>query len=165
MRRLGDFCMVTENLAFGTFAVLNSHFGFSPLIFILRTHLFNEKVATYNSRGLFFSHMPEFISTLRYFCRVVRERLPEHGLVFSKSLFPVFIPRFLVLPQIVGGLADGTSGTLSAPDLDLNMEWQLGEEIMEHIEVLVLDEAASGQYQLKVIYLLAIQVFISPSSS
>ena len=60
----------------------------------------------------------------------------------------------------MGGLTDGTSGTLTAPDLDLNMEWQLGEEIMEHIEVLVLDEAASGQYQLKVIYLLAIQVFI-----
>ena len=54
------------------------------------------------------------------------------------------------MPQIVGGLTDGTSGTLTAPDLDLNMEWQLGEEIMEHIEVLVLDEAASGQYQLKV---------------
>ena len=63
-------------------------------------------------------------------------------------------PRFLVMPQIVGGLTDGTSGTLTAPDLDLNMEWQLGEETMEHIEVLVLDEAASGQYQLKVIHLL-----------
>ena len=50
----------------------------------------------------------------------------------------------------MGGLADGTSGTLTAPDLDLNMEWQLGDEVMEHIEILVLDEAASGQYQLKV---------------
>ena len=65
-------------------------------------------------------------------------------------------PRFLVLPQIVGGLADGTSGTLTAPDLDLNMEWQLGEEVMEHIEILVLDEAASGQYRMKVIYLFAV---------
>ena len=38
-----------------------------------------DKVAQYDTKGLFFSHMPEFISTLLYFCRVVRERLPEHG--------------------------------------------------------------------------------------
>ena len=55
------------------------------------------------------------------------------------------------MPQIVGGLADGTSGTLTAPDLDLNMEWHLGDEVMEHLEILVLDDAASGQYRLKVI--------------
>ena len=54
------------------------------------------------------------------------------------------------MPQIVGGLADGTSGTLTAPDLDLNMEWHLGDEVMEHLEILVLDDAASGQYRLKV---------------
>ena len=120
-------------------------------------------MAQYNSRGLFFSHLPEFISTLLYFCRVVRNRLPEHGLVFSSSENRCIVgaaaslrPRFLVLPQIVGGLADGTSGTLTAPDLDLNMEWQLGEEVMEHIEILVLDAAASGQYQMKVIHLVAV---------
>ena len=56
----------------------------------------------------------------------------------------------------MGGLADGTSGTLTAPDLDLNMEWQLGEEVMEHIEILVLDNAASGQYRMKVIHLVAV---------
>ena len=65
------------------------------------------------------------------------------------------------MPQIVGGLADGTSGTLTAPDLDLNMEWHLGDEVMEHLEALVLDDAASGQYRLKVIQIYNYYIIIN----
>ena len=81
------------------------------------------------------------------------------GIVFlSRGLLLCFLcicskfsyTRFLVMPQIVGGLADGTSGTLTAPDLDLNVEWHLAEGVMEHLEILVLDDGASGQYRLKV---------------
>ena len=73
------------------------------------------------------------------------------GLSFCRISFELnSLIRFLVVPQIVGGLADGTSGTLTAPDLDLNMEWHLGDKVMKHLEILVLDDAASGQYRLKV---------------
>ena len=54
---------------------------------------------------------------------------PPSPLIWKKSktfAFPKYVPflasRFQVQPQIVGGLVDGTSGTLTAPDLDLNME-------------------------------------------
>ena len=84
---------------------------------------------------------------------------PPSPLIWKKSItfaFPKYVPvlasRFQVQPQIVGGLRDGTSGTLTAPDLDLNMEWQLEEEVMSHVEILTLDGAASGQYRLKVVH-------------
>ena len=52
-------------------------------------------------------------------CPLIRKRS-------KRFAFPKYAPglasRFLVQPQIVGGLVDGTSGTLTAPDLDLNME-------------------------------------------
>ena len=60
--------------------------------------------------------------------------------------------RFLYKLRIVGGLIDGTSGTLSAPDLDLNVEWHINDEdLLNLVDIHILDEGASGQYQLQVI--------------
>ena len=59
--------------------------------------------------------------------------------------------RVLYKLAIVGGLIDGTSGTLSPPDLDLNVEWHINNEnLLNLFDVRTLDEGASGQYQLKV---------------
>ena len=51
----------------------------------------------------------------------------------------------------MGGLIDGTSATLSPPDLDLNMEWELdNEEMLGLLRIRALDNAISGQYEIEV---------------
>ena len=63
----------------------------------------------------------------------------------------MFWSRVLYKLCIVGGLIDGTSGTLSPPDLDLNVEWHINrEDLLNLLQIRTLDEGASGQYQLKV---------------
>ena len=68
---------------------------------------------------------------------------------YSKSWFC----RLLLRPELVGGLIDGTSGTLTAPDLDLNIEWELkNEEITKLLIIRPTDGGESGQYTLQVIF-------------
>ena len=70
---------------------------------------------------------------------------------FEDTFSEPFLPRFLYKLCIVGGLIDGTSGTLSAPDLDLNVEWHINDEdLLNLFDIHTLDEGASGQYQLQV---------------
>ena len=52
---------------------------------------------------------------------------------------------------IVGGMSDKTSGTLSSPDLDLNVEWHIKDsELLQLLQIHTLEEGASGQYQIQV---------------
>ena len=67
------------NLGHGDRLFLHYNRNISPTTSNNGNEISTDKVAQYDSKGLFFSHMPEFISTLLYFCRVVRHRLPEHG--------------------------------------------------------------------------------------
>ena len=53
-------------------------------------------------------------------------------------------------PDLVGGLIDGTSGTLTAPDLDFNIEWELSEEVSRLLVIRPTDGGESGQYTLQV---------------
>ena len=72
----------------------------------------------------------------------------KHINIFTSSL-----TRVLYKICIVGGLIDGTSGTLSPPDLDLNIEWHINDEdllMLNLFDIHTLDEGASGQYQLQV---------------
>ena len=63
----------------------------------------------------------------------------------------LFFSKLLYKARIVGGLCDGTSGTLSPPDLDLNIEWQINnKELLNLFDINTLDEGASGQYQIQV---------------
>ena len=63
----------------------------------------------------------------------------------------LFFSKLLNKARIVGGLCDGTSGTLSPPDLDLNIEWQINNnELLNLFDINTLDEGASGQYQIQV---------------
>ena len=61
--------------------------------------------------------------------------------------------RPLWKPELVGGFIDNTTGTLTAPDLDLNIEWKLGAELISHLVIRPTDDGESGQYTLQVIYL------------
>ena len=51
----------------------------------------------------------------------------------------------------MGGLVDGTSGTLTAPDVDLNIEWEMTEELAELLVIAPTDKGESGQYTLQVL--------------
>ena len=53
-------------------------------------------------------------------------------------------------PVLVGGAIDGTAGTLTAPDLDCTIEWDLLEEVTRHLVIRPTDEGESGQYTLQV---------------
>ena len=53
-------------------------------------------------------------------------------------------------PVLVGGAIDGTAGTLTAPDLDFTIEWDLFEELTRHLVIGPTDEGESGQYTLQV---------------
>ena len=52
--------------------------------------------------------------------------------------------------MIVGGLIDDTAGTLSAPDLDINIEWELDEKLAGLLVIKPTDEGESGQYTVQV---------------
>ena len=52
--------------------------------------------------------------------------------------------------MLVGGIIDKTAGTLTAPDLDLNLEWELDEEVTRHLVMRPTDDGESGQYTLQV---------------
>ena len=67
------------NLRHGDRLFLHYNRNISPTTSNDANEISADKKAQYDSKGLFFSHMPEFMSTLLYFCRVVRDRLPEHG--------------------------------------------------------------------------------------
>ena len=53
--------------------------------------------------------------------------------------------------MLVGGAIDNTGGTLTAPDLDFNIEWELDEELTSHLDIRPTDEGESGQYTLQVL--------------
>ena len=52
--------------------------------------------------------------------------------------------------MLVGGSVDKTAGTLTAPDLDCNINWNLQQEITKHLEIVPTDDGESGQYLVKV---------------
>ena len=60
--------------------------------------------------------------------------------------------RLLLKPVLVGGSIDNTGGTLTAPDLDFNIEWELDEEVTSHLDIRPTDQGESGQYTLQVYY-------------
>ena len=60
--------------------------------------------------------------------------------------------RLLLKPVLVGGAVDKTAGTLTAPDLDFNIEWELDEDLINHLDIEPTDAGESGQYTVQVIY-------------
>ena len=54
-------------------------------------------------------------------------------------------------PTLVGGFVDKTSGTLSAPDLDVNIQWNLDMSHMMHLKLMAYDDGTSGQYTVQVL--------------
>ena len=56
--------------------------------------------------------------------------------------------RLLLRPVLVGGAVDNTAGTLTAPDLDVNIEWDLEEELAKYLVINPLDNGESGQYEI-----------------
>ena len=52
--------------------------------------------------------------------------------------------------MLVGGFVDKTAGTLTPPDLDLGIQWELDEELTRHLVISPTDEGESGQYTLQV---------------
>ena len=55
-------------------------------------------------------------------------------------------------PVLVGGMTDHTSGTLTAPDLDFSLQWELSNELTSHLASMATDQGESGQYTLQVRY-------------
>ena len=45
---------------------------------------------------------------------------------------------------------DHTAGTLTAPDIDCNINWEVGEDISEHLEIIPTGGEETGQYHVKV---------------
>ena len=45
---------------------------------------------------------------------------------------------------------DQTAGTLTAPDLDFNIEWELDEALTSHLDIEPTDNGESGQYTVQV---------------
>ena len=60
------------------------------------------------------------------------------------------LSRHLLKPLLVGGSIDETAGTLTAPDLDISIQWELDEELTRHLMIKPTDEGESGQYTLQV---------------
>ena len=58
--------------------------------------------------------------------------------------------RLLLKPVLVGGSIDKTAGTLTAPDFDFSIEWELDEELMSHLDIEPTDTGESGQYTVQV---------------
>ena len=56
----------------------------------------------------------------------------------------------LLIPSVVGGFVDETSGSLSAPDIDLNIQWPLDLDLTKHLVIQPLDSKQSGQYTIQV---------------
>ena len=69
----------------------------------------------------------------------------------SRITFNIIFSRLLLKPELVGGLIDGTSGTLTSPDVDLNIEWELNEELTRLLVIRPTDRGQSGQYTLQVL--------------
>ena len=53
-------------------------------------------------------------------------------------------------PVLVGGAVDKTAGTLTAPDLDFSIQWDLEEELTKHLYIEPTDLGESGQYTIQV---------------
>ena len=58
--------------------------------------------------------------------------------------------RLLLRPVLVDGAVDNTAGTLTAPDLDVNIEQDLEEELAKYLVINPLDNGESGQYEIYV---------------
>ena len=54
-------------------------------------------------------------------------------------------------PVLVGGMTDHTSGTLTAPDLDFSLQWELSKELTSHLAIMATDQGESDQYTLQVL--------------
>ena len=52
-------------------------------------------------------------------------------------------------PVIVGGAVDDTGGTLTAPDLDVNIEWRINERMAKHLVIRPTDQGETGQSLFK----------------
>ena len=73
--------------------------------------------------------------------------------IIRSSIFMVAIIllfRLLLKPVLVGGAVDKTAGTLTAPDLDFNIEWELDEDLTSHLNFEPTDSGESGQYTVQV---------------
>ena len=46
---------------------------------------------------------------------------------------------------MVGGCVDQTAGTLTAPDIDVNINWDLGKKMTSLLKILPTDGGESGQ--------------------
>ena len=53
-------------------------------------------------------------------------------------------------PVLVGGAVDKTAGTLTAPDLDFSIQWDLEEKLTKHLHIKPTDLGESGQYTIQV---------------
>ena len=90
-------------------------------------------ILKFGTEGVFASHLPEFLELFQFLVGAYRAQTKDFRAC------------------IVGGLCDGTSGTLSPPDLDLNVEWHISDqELLQLIDIHTLDEGASGQYRIQV---------------
>ena len=63
-------------------------------------------------------------------------------------------------PTLVGGFVDKTAGTLSAPDLDVNIQWNLDISHMKYLKLMAFDDGTSGQYTIKVLNIYSPQGFV-----
>jgi len=100
-------------------------------------NLLDQLIKDYDQRGPFLTHLPQFIYLAKYAIKQYQKKLPEFGL--------------LVRPLLVGGAVDNTSGTLTAPDFDFNIEWNLNKDILQHLSIYPTDNGESGQYLVKII--------------
>ena len=92
-----------------------------------------DGILKFSTEGVFASHLPEFLELFQFLVGAYRTQAEDFRAC------------------IVGGLCDGTSGTLSPPDLDLNMEWLVNDtELLQLIDIHTLDEGSSGQYRIQV---------------
>ena len=97
---------------------------------------------------------------------VLRQGDPKNiSFVFEtfSSLVDIYTPQTEDLKAcIVGGMSDKTSGTLSPPDLDLNVEWHIKDsELLQLLQIHTLEDGASGQYQIQVQYFCLEKYFTS----
>ena len=93
-----------------------------------------EKIKKYVETGAHFRHLPQY----------------AENAVFSLNLENKHNKQSLKKSILVGGLVDGTSGTLKDPDEDIAMQWTLGESIMQKLAVVTIDEGESGLCYLQV---------------
>ena len=103
-----------------------------------------------DTKGIFAYQLPEFRKLLKFLGKWPKKI--SFGFETFSSLVDIYTPQTEDLKAcIVGGMSDKTSGTLSPPDLDLNVEWHIKDnELLQLLQIHTLEDGASGQYQIQV---------------